>query len=132
MAYTSLLVHVDHDKRSPVRVDLAARLAISWNAHLTGLHVIPSFHVPGTARAELGQEFFDQQAKRESMRVEKLAGEFAETMRRHGLTSSDWRAVRGDVQDVIPVHARYADLVVAGQRDPDDDAGTVRPDFPEV
>ncbi len=132
MTYTSLLVHVDHDKRSPVRVELAARLAFSWNAHLTGLHVIPSLHVPGTARAELGQEFLDQQVKREGMRVEKIAAEFAETMRRHGLTSSDWRAVRGDVQDVIPVHARYADIVVVGQRDPDDDTGTVRPDFPEV
>ena len=132
MTYASLLVHVDHDKRSPVRVDLASRLAISWNAHLTGLHVIPSLHVPSTARAELGQEFLDQQAKRESARVEKLAGEFAETMRRNGVTSSDWRAVRGDVEDVIPVHARYADIVVVGQRNPDDEAGTVRPDFPEV
>jgi nucleotide-binding universal stress UspA family protein len=132
MTYASLLVHVDHDKRSPARVDLAARLATSWNAHLTGLHVIPQLHVPGTARAELGQEFFDRQAKRESERVDRLGKEFADAMRRHGIAASDWRAVRGDVQDVIPMHARYADLVIVGQRDPDDEAGTVRHDFPEL
>jgi nucleotide-binding universal stress UspA family protein len=132
MTYASLLVHVDHDKRSPVRVEIASRLATTWNAHLTGLHVVPQFHVPGTARAELGQEFIDLQAKRDAARADQLGKEFADAMRRHGVTTSDWRAVRGDVQDVIPMHARYADLVIVGQRDPDDATGTVRPEFPEI
>ena len=132
MTYASLLVHVDHDKRSSVRVDLAARLASGWNAHLTGLHVIPPVHVPGMARAELGQAFFDDQRRRDDERVDRLASEFSGAMRRHGLAASDWRVARGDPEDVIPVHARYADLVVVGQRDPDGDTASVRADFPEM
>ncbi len=132
MTYTSLLVHVDHDKRATARVDLAANLANAWNAHLTGLHITPAVHVPGMARAEMGQDFIDQLEKRASGHVDRLASDFGAAMRRHGLTASDWRAVRGDAADVIALHARYVDLVVVGQRDPNEEAGSVRPDFPEV
>ena len=44
MSFKDLLVVVDHGRNCPARIDLAARLARDFGAHLTGLYVntIPS------------------------------------------------------------------------------------------
>ena len=43
--------------------------------------------------------------------------------------STEWRAVEGDTGEVASVHARYADLTVLGQVDPDNPIGAS--DLPE-
>lgn len=132
MAYKSILVHVDADRRSSARVDFAARFALSWGAHLTGLHVMAPVRIPSAVRAELGDDFIRQQYQNQTAMVDRLAAGFEDAMRRHGLVGHEWRAVQGDVPEVAALHARYADLLIVGQRDPDEDLGSVGGEFPEV
>ncbi len=132
MAYKSILVHVDADKRSATRTDFAALLALGWGAHLTGLHIAVPTRLPGFVQAELGPEFIEISRKADLATIDKLATGFNGAMRRHGLVGSEWRSAAGDPQEVFALHARYADLVVLGQHDPDDQSGFMAPAFPEL
>jgi nucleotide-binding universal stress UspA family protein len=132
MAYKSILVHVDTDKRCATRLDFAAQVALAWGAHLVGLHVIAPVRIPSYVRAEIGNDFIELQHKHQRAAVDKLASTFTDTMRRHGLVGSEWRAMEGDAQEVVTLNARYADLLIVGQRDPDEEQSSVSGDFPEV
>lgn len=132
MSFKTILVHVDYDRRCSARLDYAAQFALAWGAHLTGVHVVPPLRVPSYARAELGSDFIVQQEKRMMERSEELSSSFSAAMRRHGLVGHEWRAVHGEPHEVIGVHARYADLIIAGQRDRTDDTATVGGEFPEI
>lgn len=132
MSYKTILVHVDTDKRCTARLDFAAELALAWGAHLTGLHVIPLLRVPSYARAELGNDFFARQQNQLREQADGLASTFAGAMKRHGLVGSDWRAGEGDAHEVVGLHARYADLIIASQRDPSEEHASVGAEFPEI
>ncbi|MFN0302995.1 MAG: universal stress protein [Burkholderiales bacterium] len=132
MAYKNILVHVDGDKHASARIDFAAMLALGWGAHLTGLHIAVPTRLPGFVQAELGPEFLEISRKADLVTIDKLATGFNNAMRRHGLVGSEWRTANGDPQDVFALHARYADLVVLGQHDPDDEGGMMAPAFPEL
>ena len=47
MALKDLLVHVDNDPACSSRVDVAAALAATYEAHLTGLHPMGWPRLPG-------------------------------------------------------------------------------------
>ncbi len=132
MPYNNILVHVDTDRRSPARTDFAALLALSRGAHLTGLHITPPRHIPNFVQTELGPEFLDISRNADLAAAEKLAAGFNDAMRRHGLIGSEWRSAAGDPQEVFALHARYADLVVLGQHDPDDDKVLMPSTFAEL
>ena len=132
MAYKNILVHVDADQRSPARTDFAALLALGWGAHLTGLNVTVPTRLPNFVRAELGPDFLEISRKADLAMIDKRAAGFNDAMRRHGLVGCEWRSAAGDPQEVFALHARYADLVVLGQHDPDDPTGSMPSTFPEL
>jgi nucleotide-binding universal stress UspA family protein len=121
MSYKTILVHVDSDKRGKQRIDFAAGLALSWGAHLVGLHLATPPRLPGYAQALAGPDFIDTVHQRQREQIGELAAVFNQSMRRHGLVGSEWRADIGDPEQLAAIHARYADLVIVGQNDPDED-----------
>jgi nucleotide-binding universal stress UspA family protein len=132
VTYKNILVHVDADKKSPARTDFAANLALAWGAHLTGLHIAVPTRLPGFVQAELGPDFLELAHKADREMIDKLAGRFNDAMRRHGIVGSEWRSAAGDPQEIFALHARYADLVVLGQHDPDDETGSMPSTFTEL
>lgn len=133
MNYKTILVHVDTDKQSPRRLDFAAGLALSCGAHLVGLHLATPPRMPGYAQALAGQDFIDAVRQRQREQVAALGASFDQTMRRHGLVGSEWRFEVGDPEQLATIHARYADLIIVGQSDPDEEASTsVNRAFPEL
>ena len=62
MPFKDLLVVVDHGQSCPARIDLAARLAGAFDAHLTGLYVNPPFFQP-VVLAEFPLELRDVEAQ---------------------------------------------------------------------
>jgi nucleotide-binding universal stress UspA family protein len=118
MSYKTILVHVDTDKRSTSRVDLAAGIALSWGAHLVGVHFDSMPRIPNHVLGRIGAEFVDDMRRHQQMKVDRLRQEFDGAMRRHGLVGSEWRAPTGDPEQQAALHARYADLVIVGQQNP--------------
>jgi nucleotide-binding universal stress UspA family protein len=112
MAYKDLLVVLDSGARSRQRLQLAARLAERFAAHLVGLCVMAG------ARGQADQQ--DAGARRL----------FEDVAARHAL-SAEWRPAHGDPTELTAVHGRYADLIILGQRDPDTFETVLLQPFPE-
>jgi nucleotide-binding universal stress UspA family protein len=130
MSYKTLLVHVDSGTRAGIRVDIACRLARLCDAHLIGLHAMTVVHLPRYAALEGGtqiREHQDRLAREAATRAEET---FRKGVAAAGVEKFEWRASRGDAAQVVPVHGRYADLLILGQPS-ETDASGVEPVFAE-
>jgi len=125
-----LLVVVDESPGSAQRIDLAVQLASAFGAHLTGLCVSETAELRPSILAQFPPEVLDM--------LSRVGHENADRLKvvwdgRLGAAAADvsteWRAVEGDSAEVTSVHARYADLTVLGQVDPDNPTGAS--DLPE-
>ena len=130
MAYKDLLVVVDESPSAAQRVDLAVRMASDFGAHLTGLCVSEAAELRPSVLAQFPPEVLDMLSRvgrEDSDRIRKIWD-----ARIHAAgtgVSTEWRAVEGDTGEMAAVHARYADLAILGQADPDDPAAPS--DLPE-
>ena len=122
MTYKHLLVHLDDGKGCARRVDAAAKLAARHGAHLTGVYAmveIPLLHyiqeqIPPDVRATIAAE---AQARAEAaLKIFRTAVEPSgiayEARVDHALGTT--------LASVLSMHARYADLVVLGQPNPNE------------
>jgi nucleotide-binding universal stress UspA family protein len=132
MTFKTILVHVDTDRRSGARIELAAQLAKGWGAHLIGLHVSARSHIPSHARADLNLQLLEQLRLGSIVVKEQLAAAFEAVAIRFELADPEMQVVEGDAVSTITLAARFADLVIVGQHDPDERGGTVEPNFPEI
>jgi nucleotide-binding universal stress UspA family protein len=122
MAYKDLLVHVDDTRSCAARVQAAVDLAVAHEAHLTGVYIIadpsPAAFVSGYVPPDLLDTL--QQHARE--RAEAALARFAELATRNQIsfeTRID-RVLYTAVAEALSTNARYADLAILGQADPDD------------
>ncbi len=120
MPMTTILVELDSSAQGAARLDLAARLANRHDAHLVGLFVIPPFEPPMMFSGAIGGLAEIQAEYRERAQADAgtLQSAFEKALERNGV-AGEWRCHDGFSEDVIVTHARYADLVVVGQADPD-------------
>jgi len=121
MTLKNLLVHLDDSPACAGRLAVAIDLAQAYEAHLIGLHVAVDPVLPGGVRGEIPVRFLAALEEQTEERAQAVMARFAEAVEKNGLTA-DSRAVRGaavQVAEIVSLHARYADLVVLGQPDPD-------------
>ncbi len=124
MAVRNILVHVDGGRPAMARLELAIALAERDRAHLTALDIFGAEPMPGFVAAELPKVVIDQirQAARDK------AAATAERMRpilAAANAPTEWRMVESLDPATVIRHARYADLAIVGQDDPDNGAGPV-------
>ncbi|MGD8429889.1 MAG: universal stress protein [Ectothiorhodospiraceae bacterium] len=130
MALKDILVYLDESKQAPQRLDTAIAIAEQHQAHLTGLAVAETAHIPDFMPRDLVRR--QQELARE--RNQRIKKAFEDRVANVQL-STEWREVdktRSDesVLDVLALHAHYSDLVVVGQPDPEKADGTVPLDLP--
>jgi nucleotide-binding universal stress UspA family protein len=121
MALKDILVHLDGTPASSARLDIAADLAARHGAHIIGLFVAEIALPPGIIGDPGGgvaMMLLDQM--RETLLADgaTVRAAFEARVRRDGL-SGEWRMVEGLGTEIVPLHARYADLAVLGQQDPE-------------
>lgn len=121
MTYKTILVHIDHGKRCPTRLDLAARLAKRFAAQLVGLHAVKGVHIPSYIIAETGHILLEEQRNIAATHAEQAEALF----RRAGaeLPDTEWKMSSLDPADAVTLHGRYADLVVLGQPEREERGG---------
>lgn len=121
MTLKNLLVHLDDSPACAGRLAAAIDLAHAYEAHLTGLHVAVDPVLPGGARGEVPLQFLAALEEQTEQRAQAVMARFAEAVEKEGLTA-DSRTERGpaiQVADIVSLHARYADLVILGQPEPE-------------
>jgi len=120
MPFKDLLVVVDHGRNCAARIDVAARVARDFDAHLIGLYASAPPHVQLAVLVQFPPEVREMQARAGHEAALKARTLFSEHIEGSGFgLSTEWREAEGDVADVASLHARYADLAVIGQADPE-------------
>jgi nucleotide-binding universal stress UspA family protein len=126
MAYKTILVHLDQSERVDVRLEVGLRLGRAFDAHLVGLHALSVTPVPGYLVAEAGKTILDRQHDVAAERERQTHERFLRAVQASTVTKVEWRATEDDAARIVPIHARYADLVVAGQPESFETSGVER------
>src|SRR6185295_519391 len=129
MSYKTILVHLSDSRRAETVLEPAVQLATRYNSYLIGLHVyasVPASPIP-MASAALGSIVAADRKNSEAI---------AETFKRMTANKefvAEWQLHKVPHVDLAPLvmeRGRAADLIVAGQTDPDWDLSPLL-DFPE-
>ena len=120
MALRDLLLHVDGTRASAAREDAALALAAAHEAHLVALYCIGDIPVEGWA--EWPAEVIDRHESEAGQRAREVLDRFARKAERAGVgfETRTAHAPANRISEALVLHARYADLVIVGQRDPDE------------
>lgn len=124
MPYKTVLAHLTSEHNSGPIVECACAIGGLFGAHVVALYVFPAFRltppVPVPLSAEvagtLRRKISDESARIKSIAQAQLASLSTPTL------VPEWRAItteRRPVADIVVELARSADLVIAGQSDPD-------------
>lgn len=125
MSYKTIVVHLDAAARRAERLALACRLATQFDAHLVGLFALSPLPVPFAFGGNAGS-VIELEARWRRDVIEEARREFTRAAAEHGVARAEWRSAQDDPLRALRVCARYADLVVMGQRE----AGTANPGVP--
>ena len=130
MPFRTILVHLDESKRTAERIKIASQMAMAEQAHLIGACMI------GIATQAYEQSHITERDPNLAKHIEflrqraKVAVDFFEqTVQKIGVASYEGRAVDGEATEGMGLQAKYSDLIVVGQGDPDEPAPSVPPDF---
>jgi nucleotide-binding universal stress UspA family protein len=133
MSYKDLLVVLDAEASAHGRIDLAAALAERFEAHLAALYPLPIPDGPrhlGYYDPALLDPFFRELRERAREAAGKVREAFEHVTSMRGL-SAEWREVPEGPEADPALHARYVDLTILGQRDPDRGESEMIPPHPE-
>jgi nucleotide-binding universal stress UspA family protein len=119
MSYKTILVHLDSPPRSAEWLAFAFGLAAQFEAHLVGLYSPGVRRIPSYALAEAGAALRDLVEQRRAENARQAQKQFREAAARHGDAGAEWRAA-DTAAAAVCLSARYADLVVAAQPEPQD------------
>ncbi len=122
MSYKTILVHLDAAKSLATRLDLALQVARKFDAHLVGLYALTVVPTPSYAIAEAG-ELAAANRKASAELEQRARAAWDAAVRRAGWQKTEWRSSADDALATVTLHARYADLIVVGQKEPGDASG---------
>ncbi|HVL74986.1 MAG TPA: universal stress protein [Noviherbaspirillum sp.] len=132
MSYKTILVFADESRHAQKRFEIAARLALQEDAHLAGVAATAmpgAFYLPEM----IGESTMSLTAYLEYLRqrADGVLAQFEGTARNAGVPGYERRVVDDEAASALCLQARYADLVVIGQTDPDEQLPALRQGFPE-
>jgi nucleotide-binding universal stress UspA family protein len=118
MSYKTILVHLDDHPRRAERLHLAFDLAGLFEAHLVALFALDAARIPSYALAEAGPVVREIEARRRGEAASAAEAEFRRA-EGAGAGKAEWRVSAQDAFAAVRLSARYADLVVLGQPEPE-------------
>src|SRR5574341_436208 len=115
MDYKTILVHLNDGPRNAERLGLAFALAADFDSHLVGLYAPGVPRIPAYALAAAGPTLREVVEKNRAEAARQAERQFREAAARQAAVRAEWRASDADAASAVRLSARYADLVVAGQ-----------------
>lgn len=127
MAFKNILVHLSEKRASDNAVEAALSIAQSHGSRLIGLFAGLPYDMPQYVSSQLPAELVEAYRSNTKEQASKLIAAFekrcADIDVKCESRTGDWNDL---IERVICTHARYADLVVIGQPDPENDGGYTR------
>src|SRR5579864_8419727 len=120
MTLKQILVTLEPGAALERRLLHAADVALAHEAHLIGLSVVEPLNLAGYFSPGLQAivEVEERHRQAAEAAARKVEGEFRSVCARLGITS-EWRLAQGDTGEIAAEHARYADLTITGQVNPE-------------
>ncbi|MEZ2354647.1 universal stress protein [Caballeronia sp. RCC_10] len=131
MSYRSIVVHLDASERAEYRLDVALSVARPFRAHLNAVYAVfvpeaRAFHLVAGSTV-----WFEEHEPRREDHRHSLEHLYHAGLARSEL-SGDWFEDRDQPAQAVARRARCADLVIAGQPDPNDPEAYVADHFAET
>ncbi|MDR7270262.1 nucleotide-binding universal stress UspA family protein [Pelomonas saccharophila] len=121
MSLRSILVHLDSSRHAQARVDTAAALALQYDAHLIGLAPTGWMVMPAESVAAAALAMYEETALRLLREAAQARiDDFRQQVQRLGVPSYETRMAVGYAGEAMALAARYCDLTVVTQNDPDE------------
>ncbi len=132
MSYKTILVHVNQSRHAPARIKLAAEIARAENAHLIGAAMtgLSRFMYQDSA-IDISQSVVAAQIAALNESANQALEQFESIAKQVGVASCEKRLVNDEPAGGLALQARYCDLVVVSQTDPDEPAAGLASDLPE-
>lgn len=118
MAYKDIIVHQSDSDGSNRSLGAAIGLAKANDAHLSGVYVLNYPPVPTFVQADVPPELIQQGYQSIRQAAEDRRKAFETAVQREGVRG-EFRLMEGDPVEAVALCARYSDIVVAVQPDPD-------------
>lgn len=118
MTYRTIVVHVGADARRKERLDVACGVAAAFDAHLVGLFALTELMVPFALAGNAGAVIDAEQRWRDDI-AREAKRDFDAAAAGAGVQKTEWRRSDRGALGAMRLSARYADLLVVGQHDPD-------------
>jgi nucleotide-binding universal stress UspA family protein len=132
MSYKTILVHVEQSKHLAARVRIAAQIAAAENAHLIGTAVTGISHfIRDMTTAYPMDPALGPALDKLRERANAALADYEAVVRETHVASFESRVVDDDAAGGISLQARYCDLTVLGQEDPDEPSPALLSGFPE-
>jgi nucleotide-binding universal stress UspA family protein len=132
MSYKTILVHADQSRHADERVRVAARLALAEGAHLVGTAMTGiSRYLYQDSSIDLTRTVVAMHMDALYQRANESLAQFEAVAAAVGVPTCERRLVDDEPEGGLALQARYADLVVVSQTDPDDPPARLTPNLPE-
>lgn len=119
MQYKTITVHLDNSKHCLGRMRVAVALARTFDAYLVGLYAIDPNELYGLHDSAMAEALAKQMRLKEE-HANRAQSLFSEVVKAAGLGGTEFRWGEGMASDALKLHARYTDLLIVGQTDPDE------------
>ncbi len=128
MSYKTILVYLSNEDQLPRLMAVAKDLAARNNAHLIGLHVMPGVEIYPGITYPVDPRVFTDLANAYEVTAEACKAAFLAATKDEDF-ATEWRRAEAGTRPVAEVateNARFADLVICSQPDPEhDDYATI-------
>lgn len=122
MDYRTIMVSLNNADQTPALLAHAVTIAKKNNAHLIGLHVLPTINVqPFSVTVEIPAQVLEAQKKAFQDEADKIKKHFEDVTSRETI-SAEWRGISDQMASIARrtvENAHYADLIIVGQGDPE-------------
>lgn len=118
MSFGTILLHLNGGDRDSTNLDYAVKLAAEHRAHLIALRTITPFYptIGAFGDAAVGVIVELQERYRASERAASAkTHELSERLCGAADLKLEWREEEDFADDIVPIHARYADVAIIGQ-----------------
>ncbi len=118
MSFGTILLHLNGGERDGANLDYAVMLATQHRAHLVALRTIAPFYptIGAFGDAAVGVIAELQERYRASERAGAAkTRQTAERLCGSADVKLEWREEEDFADDIVPIHARYADVAIVGQ-----------------
>lgn len=119
MAIKNILVHIDHSEACELRVKAAIDLAKNNDARLSALFVVPDYFVPSYVEAQISADIISQISDEAISHAKETQSKIKAMVTDAGLELDSY-IEEGNIIGILSDYARYSDLVILGQSQPDD------------